>query len=88
MPARVEVYYTTYCGYCRRAMDLLDEKAVDYERYDVTHAPDQRAWLREVTGRRTVPQIFINGRSVGGCDEIHALNARGDLDRMIAEEAG
>lgn len=87
MPARVEVYYTTYCGYCRRAMRLLDSKDVEYEGHDVTHDPERRSWLRKVTGRHTVPQIFINGRSVGGSDDIHAMDARGELDAMLAEES-
>jgi glutaredoxin 3 len=86
MSARVEVYFTTYCHYCRRAMRLLDNKGVAYERFDVTGNQPKRTWLREVTGRRTVPQIFINGRSVGGSDEIHALDAAGRLDGMLAED--
>ena len=67
-------------------MQLLDSKGVAYERFDVTSNPPKRTWLREVTGRRTVPQIFINGRSVGGSDDIHALDAAGRLDDMLAEE--
>ncbi len=85
MPAKVEVYFTTYCHYCRRAMHLLDSKGIDYERFDVTNDPDRRAWLREATGRHTVPQIFINGKSVGGSDDIHELDAAGKLDRMLSE---
>lgn len=85
MAAKVEVYFTTYCHYCRRAMQLLDSKGIDYERFDVTNAPDRRAWLRETTGRHTVPQIFINGKSVGGSDDIHELDAAGKLDRMLSE---
>ncbi len=66
-------------------MRLLDQKQVPYERIDVTHDPERRAWLRDVTGRRTVPQIFIDGRSIGGSDDLHALDASGQLDEMIGE---
>ena len=86
MPALVEVYYTTYCFYCRSAMRLLDKKAVPYERYDVTSDREKRRWLVTVTGRYTVPQIFINGQSVGGSDDIHALDAEGRLDALLAED--
>ncbi len=85
MSARVEVYYTTYCHYCRCAMDLLDEKGVAYEKIDVTNDPDGRTWLEEVTKSHTVPQIFINGQSVGGSDEIHELDDEGKLDAMLAQ---
>lgn len=86
MTAHVEVYYTTYCWYCRRAMRLLDEKGVDYVRHDVTSDPQRRAWLRTATGRHTVPQIFINGASVGGSDELHELDSMGRLDALLAED--
>lgn len=87
MPARVQVYVANYCGYCRRATRLLDQKGVEYESIDVTDDRERRAWLRQVTGRHTVPQIFINGRSVGGSDDIHALDAAGKLDALLGEPA-
>jgi glutaredoxin 3 len=83
MPAKVEIYFATYCSYCHRALRLLDSKKVPYERIDVTDDPERRAWLREVTGRRTVPQIFIDGKSVGGSDDLHALDEAGKLDKML-----
>lgn len=87
MPAKVEIYFATYCSYCHRALRLLDSKKIPYERIDVTDDPERRAWLREVTGRRTVPQIFINGKSVGGSDDLHALDEAGKLDEMLSESA-
>ena len=86
MPANVEVYYTTYCSYCRRALRLLDQKGVDYASHDVTGNPERRRWLESATGRHTVPQIFINGHSVGGSDDIHELDANGQLDALLAED--
>jgi glutaredoxin 3 len=86
MPAHVEVYYATYCSYCRCAMRLLDAKGVDYVRHDVTDDRGRRQWLRSVTRRSTVPQIFINGRSVGGSDDLHELDANGQLDVFLAED--
>jgi glutaredoxin 3 len=81
--AEVVVYTTEYCGYCRRAKQLLDGKRVAYEEVDVTSDDARRAWLVETTGRRTVPQIFIAGRPVGGYDDLVALERRGELDRLL-----
>lgn len=85
--AEVVIYTTRWCGYCRSAVRLLDRKQVRYENKDVTSDPATRRWLVDTTGRTTVPQVFINGRSVGGYDDIAALDARGELDRLLAEPA-
>ena len=86
--ATVEIYTTPMCGYCMRAKRLLDRKGVNYSEVDLWQDPGRREeMLRRAEGRRTVPQIFINGRSVGGSDELHALEARGELDRLLAAEA-
>ncbi len=81
--AAVEVYVTSYCGYCVRAEDLLRRKGVAFRVIDVTDDPEKRAWLVQATGRRTVPQIFIGGRSVGGYQDIAALDRRGELDPLL-----
>lgn len=81
--ADVKVYVTSYCPYCVRAKGLLDRKKVPYTLIDVTGDDDKRAWLVEATGQRTVPQIFIDGRSVGGSDDLHALDRSGELDKLL-----
>lgn len=82
---KVEVYSTTYCPYCVRAKQLLDAKDVDYTEIDVTGDDAARVALVEKSGgRRTVPQIFINGQSIGGYDDLKALEESGKLDGMLA----
>lgn len=81
--AEVTIYVTDYCPYCHRALDLLDRKGVKYTAVDVDGDSAKRAWLRQATGQRTVPQTFIDGRPVGGCDDLHELDRRGELDRLL-----
>ncbi|WP_299358311.1 glutaredoxin 3 [uncultured Paracoccus sp.] len=84
MTARVEIYATQSCPYCYRARGLLDRKGVQYELIDVGRAPERRAEMTQrANGRRTVPQIFIDGQSMGGSDEIHALDRAGKLDPLL-----
>jgi glutaredoxin 3 len=87
MAAEVIVYRTPYCPYCVRAERLLRQKRVAFREIDVSGDVTRRRWLLEVTGSGTVPQIFINGRPIGGCDELHALERSGELDRLLAENA-
>lgn len=83
--AKVDVYTTTYCPYCVRAKQLLDMKDVDYTEIDVTGDDAARAALIEKSGgRRTVPQIFINGQAIGGYDDMRALEESGKLDALLA----
>ena len=84
MSAEVKIYSTAWCWYCRQAEALLDQKGVEYERVDVAGDRETRRWLVEATGRRTVPQIFINGDSIGGYDELSALDRRGELDVLLS----
>jgi glutaredoxin 3 len=84
--AAVRVYSTNHCGYCRRAESLLQRKGVAFERIDVSGDRPMRRWLMDTTGRRTVPQIFINDASIGGYDELARLESRGVLDRLLAGE--
>ncbi len=84
--AEVTIYTTRWCGYCRSAERLLDKKGVKYQNTDVTSDDKTRRWLADTTGRTSVPQVFINGKSVGGFDDIAALDARGELDRLLADE--
>lgn len=85
MPARVEIYVRLSCPYCVRAMQLLQRKGVRYEEIDIDRQPERRAeMIQRAQGRRTVPQIFINDEGIGGCDELHMLDARGKLDARLA----
>lgn len=84
MTARVEIYATQSCPYCHAARGLLQKKGVAYELIDVGRAPERRAEMTQrAHGRRTVPQIFIDGAHVGGSDDIHALDRQGKLDPML-----
>jgi len=83
--AKVELYTTTYCPFCTRAKALLKKKGVAFEEIDVTDSPELRERMIELSGgRRTVPEIFINGRIVGGFDELKALDDAGKLDQILA----
>jgi glutaredoxin 3 len=87
MPADVVMYRTRICPYCVLARRLLSKKGVAAREIDVTGDRERRTWLREVTRRRTVPQIFINQRHVGGFQELAALERAGRLDALLAEPA-
>ena len=80
---RVRVYTRDFCGYCTSAKRLLEQKGVAYEEIDTTGKPELRAWLQQTTGRSTVPQIFLEERSIGGYDDLAALDRKGELDRLL-----
>lgn len=81
----VEIYVKTTCPYCWRAKHLLDSKGVDYEEIVIDFGgPDRQRMIQRANGRTTVPQIFIDGRHVGGCDDLMALERHGRLDELIA----
>ena len=83
--ARVEVYTKMFCPYCARALKLLAGKGVAVEEYDITlGGPKREEMLGRANGRHTVPQIFIDGRHVGGADDLAALDAAGKLDPLLA----
>ena len=81
---RVEVYSTQSCPYCVRAKRLLTERKIAYHEFDVGVDDELRADIVRRTGRRTVPQIFIDGRSIGGYEELAALDAAGELAGLAA----
>ena len=84
--AQVEIYTTMLCPYCWRAKKLLEERGAQITEVDVMTDGKLRAEMRERAGGRTsVPQIFINGRHVGGCDDLYALDQAGKLEPMLAE---
>jgi len=83
--AEVEIYTTMWCGYCSRAKRLLAEHGVAFREIDVSAEPERRPeMMSRAGGRSTVPQIFINGSHVGGCDELQALDAAGKLTPLLA----
>jgi len=82
--ATVTLYVTGWCPYCARARQLLARKGAAVEEIDIEAQPEQRAVMMERSGRRTVPQIFIGERHIGGCDDLHALDAAGGLDPLLA----
>ena len=82
---RIIVYSTPFCGYCGAAKRLLTDKGAEYTEIDVMFDPEQRRkMIEESGGRRTVPQIFIDGRHIGGFDDLSALDASGELDDLLA----
>jgi len=85
--AEVVIYTKHFCGYCTRAKQLLSKKGVAFREIDVSHDQKTRRWLAQVSGQSTVPQIFINGQSVGGCDDITELDHEGELDRLLQAPA-
>ncbi|MFT3723439.1 MAG: glutaredoxin 3 [Hyphomonadaceae bacterium] len=88
MSARVEIYTTDYCGYCTRAKALLASKGVEVIEIRAGSDPDKRReMIQRSQGGMTFPQVFINGRPVGGSDDIHDLDRIGKLDPLLAEPA-
>jgi glutaredoxin 3 len=82
--ATVVVYTTQYCPFCVQAKALLTRKGVPFEEIDVSDDDVLRTKMVETSGRRTVPQIFIDGRPIGGYEELRALDDDGELDRLLA----
>ena len=81
----IEIYTTGYCGYCVRAKRLLEDRGLDYMEIRVDSEPARRAEMMERSGRRTVPQIFIGDKSIGGCDELYSLDRNGALQEMLRD---
>ncbi|MEB3357279.1 MAG: glutaredoxin 3 [Synechococcales bacterium] len=88
MTAHVEIYTWQTCPYCIRAKLLLGWKGVNFTEYKIDGDGAARAKMAErANGRRTVPQIFINDRHIGGCDDLHALDRQGELDPLLMQQA-
>ncbi len=82
---KVELYTSPFCGYCARAKQLLKSKGVRYSETDVMRNPNRRGeMMKRSNGGRSVPQIFIGDKHVGGCDELYELERQGKLDKMLA----
>lgn len=81
----ITIYTTMFCPYCHSAKRLLTKKGAEFTEIDVTMKPNEREdMIRRAGGKRTVPQIFIGKQHVGGSDELHALDAKGELDALLA----
>lgn len=81
----VTIYTRMMCGYCAAAKKLLDKKGVAYTEHDASFAPElKQEMIARSNGRTTFPQIFIGDVHVGGCDDLHALEAEGKLDGLLA----
>jgi glutaredoxin 3 len=82
---RVTIYTKAWCPYCMAAKDLLQEKGVAFDEIEITGKAQLRdEMVAKAGGRSTVPQIFIGERHVGGCDDLYALDRRGELDKLLA----
>jgi glutaredoxin 3 len=78
------IYTKDYCPYCVKAKKLLELKKQQFQEIDLTKEPEKlEEMLAKSNGKRTVPQIFINGQHVGGCDDMYALNDKGELDKLL-----
>jgi glutaredoxin 3 len=85
---RVEIYSTLFCPYCARAKSLLERKGVKYINFDIIEDVSKRdEMLKRAGGRTSVPQIFIDGEHIGGCDELYALDRAGKLDPKLGRAA-
>ena len=86
--AHIDIYTTPYCPYCISAKELLKRKGAEYTETDVSRDPSLRdAMVARAGGRMTVPQIFIDGKHVGGCDDLYALDSAGGLDPLLGNSA-
>jgi glutaredoxin 3 len=79
----IVLYVSNWCPYCRRAEGLLTKKGLAYRVVDVDEDAESREEMIARSGRRSVPQVFIGDKHVGGCDDLFALEGSGELDRMI-----
>ena len=84
MAKKIEIYTWSTCPYCRRALELLNAKGVEFTNYDITGDDGARAKMIERTGGpKSVPQVFVDDVHYGGCDDIHALDDQGKLDGIL-----
>ncbi|MCP5365325.1 MAG: glutaredoxin 3 [Hyphomicrobiales bacterium] len=86
---QVEIYTSPFCGYCHRAKALLTKRSIPFVEFDVVMEPQKRAEMEQRTGgARTVPQIFIDGQSIGGSDDLAALDRSGQLPQLLSATPG
>ncbi len=80
----VTIYTKIGCPFCERALALLDTKGANVTNIEAASKPEVRAKMNELSGRNSFPQIFIGGKHIGGCDDLMALEAKGELDTLLA----
>tara|TARA_B100000686_G_C16012015_1_gene581736 strand:- start:273 stop:533 length:261 start_codon:yes stop_codon:yes gene_type:complete len=81
---KIEIYTTMFCGYCHEAKQLLKKKDIGFTEIDISYDPSERKkMIQRSNGKSTVPQIFIDDVSIGGCDELYELNSIGKLDLLL-----
>lgn len=78
------IYSSEHCPYCVRAKELLQRKGCTYQEVRIDLDPQAKETMMAITGRRTVPQIFINDQHIGGCDDLYALEKAGGLDKLLS----
>ncbi len=84
----IVMYSNTTCGYCGAARMLLTKKGVEFRDITVTDDPRLRTEMEQLSGRRTVPQIFVGDHHIGGFDDLYALEQSGELDKLLAGQTG
>ena len=82
--SKVTIYTRPFCGYCARAVALLEQKGADFEEIEAGMDPNLRREMMDRSGRTTFPQIFVGDQHIGGCDDMMALDRAGKLDPMLA----
>ena len=85
--APVTVYTSSFCGYCMRALNLLQRRGIEYTEISVEDSPGLRDELVAKSGRRSLPQIYLGTRYLGGAEELAAMDRSGELDRLLAKRA-
>lgn len=84
--AKVEIYTWDNCPYCKRAVELLENKGIQYTRYKIDGDEEARSKMSiRANGKKTVPQVFIDDKHVGGCDDTYSLDSKGELDKLVFE---
>ncbi len=84
MMVKIEIYTKTFCGFCVRALHLLESKGVEFQEYVIDGGgPQREEMIQRANGRSTVPQIFIDGRHIGGCNDLYALEHDGKLNALL-----
>ncbi len=81
--AKINIYSTLFCPYCTRAKMLLEQKGMEYNEIRVDVETERRKEMMELSGRSSVPQIFIDDDHIGGCDDLYHLEAQGELDAKL-----
>ena len=85
--AQIDIYTSPLCGFCYQAKELLGDKGVIFNEIDIIAKPDRHnEMLERANGQRTVPQIFIDNKHIGGCDDLYSLDSRGELDPLLEDK--